>query len=137
MLSCTKMLSVETGLLGEPGLFLERFVMCTWERRRKGVLGLQPVGSEQSAVHASGTCDKPHSKELSIRKAVTVFGFHKSMTREARRGERRLSLGSLHQHQVLLEPGHFFMNPQVLDASGLVVTLESGTMISVTRDKKS
>ena len=112
MLSCTKMLSVETGLLGEPGLFLERFVMCTWERRRKGVLGLQPVGSQQSAVHASGTCDKPHSKELSIGKAVTIFGFYKSMTRDARGRERRLSRGSLHRHQVLMEPGHLFTSPE-------------------------
>ena len=30
------------------------------------------------------------------------------MTREARRGERRLSLRSLHRHQVLLEPRHYF-----------------------------
>ena len=59
-----------------------------------------------------GDLRKPHSKELSIGKAVAVFRFHKSMTREARRGERRLSRGSLHWHQVLLEPGHSFMSPE-------------------------
>ena len=34
------------------------------------------------------------------------------MTRDARRGERRLSHGSLHQRQVLLEPGHSFTSPK-------------------------
>ena len=34
------------------------------------------------------------------------------MTREARRGERRLSCGSLHWHQVLLEPRHSFTSPE-------------------------
>ena len=106
--SCTQITSVETGSVGEPGLFLEHFVMCTWERQRKGMLGLWPVGSKWSAVHGSGTCNEPHSKELSIGKAVTVFGFYKSMTREARRRERKLSLESWHWHQVLLEPGHSF-----------------------------
>ena len=59
-----------------------------------------------------GTCNEPHSKDLSIGKAVTIFGFHKSMMREARRGERGLSCGSLHWHQVWSEPGHPVMSPE-------------------------
>ena len=34
------------------------------------------------------------------------------MTRDTRRGEMRLSRGSLHRHQVLLEPGHSFTSPE-------------------------
>ena len=59
-----------------------------------------------------GDLRKPHSKELSFGKAVTIFRFYKSMLRDTRRGKRRLSCGSLHQHQVLLEPGHSFTSPK-------------------------
>ena len=34
---------------------------------------------------ASGLAKNLKAKKLSIRKAVTIFGFHKSITREARR----------------------------------------------------
>ena len=33
-----------------------------------------------------GTCNEPHSKDLSVGMTVTIFGFYKSITREARRG---------------------------------------------------
>ena len=59
-----------------------------------------------------GTCNETHSKDLSIRKAVAIFGFHKSMTREARRGERELSCRSLHWHHVQSKPGHSFTSPK-------------------------
>ena len=59
-----------------------------------------------------GDLRKPHSKDLSIRNALSIFGLCKSMTREARWGERGLSSGSLHWHQVLLEPGQSFISPK-------------------------
>ena len=62
-------------------------------------------------MHDLGTCEKPHSKELSIGKAVTIFRFCKSMTRDTR-GERGLSHGSLRCHQVLMEPGYSFTSPE-------------------------
>ena len=70
------------------------------------------VETECAAVYDSVDLQKPHSKELSIGKAVTNFRFYKSMTRDARGKDRRLSRGSLCRHQVLLEPGHSFMSPK-------------------------
>ena len=55
LLSCTGLMLAETVSVGEPGLLLERFVMCMQERQRKGGLGSQPVGSECSAVCGLGT----------------------------------------------------------------------------------
>ena len=40
------------------------------------------------------------------------FGFCKSMTKEARRQERKLSCESKHWHQVPSEPGHSFTSPE-------------------------
>ena len=111
-LSCTRVTLVETGSVGEPGLLLERFAMCTQERQRKGSFGLITYWFRVFSSTWLGDLHKPHSKEFSIGKAVTVFRFHKSMTRDARRGQRRLSHGSLHRHQVLLEPGHSFTSPK-------------------------
>ena len=107
-LSCTWVALVETGSVGEPGFFLRRFVMCSCESQRKGSLGSITCWFQVFSNVWLGTCDKPHSKDLSIGKAIAIFRFHKSMTREARRGERGLSCGSLHWHQVLSEPGHSF-----------------------------
>ena len=112
-LSCARVTLVETGSAGEPGLLLEHFAMCAWERQRKGVLGSQPVGSECSAVHGSGTCKKRHSKELSIRKAITILG-STNQWQERQRGEKGGFLLDLcmHWHQVLLEPRHSFTSPE-------------------------
>ena len=38
------------------------------------ILKFVSVGTENAAVHDSATCDKPHSKDLSIGKAVTILG---------------------------------------------------------------
>ena len=40
VLSCTQVMPVGTYSVGEPGLLLERFAMCTQKRQRKGSLGL-------------------------------------------------------------------------------------------------
>ena len=45
-------------------------------------------------------------------KGCHCFRFCKSMTKEARRGERELSCRSMHWHHVLSELGHSFMGPE-------------------------
>ena len=59
-----------------------------------------------------GTCMKISQQRSFNWKGHCHFRFHKSMTKEARRGERKLSCGSKHQHQVSSEHGHSFMSPE-------------------------
>ena len=105
-LSCTQVALTEIGSVGEPGFFLRSLVMCS--RKGKGkVVGLATCWFRVFSNAWLRTCNELHSKDLSIGKAVTVFGFCKSMTRRARRGERELSCRSLHRRHVPSEPGHF------------------------------
>ena len=70
------------------------------------------VGSEHSPMCSSGLAMNLTEKNLSVGKAVIVLGFCKSMTREAKGEKGGFLVGSLHQHQVLLECGHSFMSPK-------------------------
>ena len=84
------------------------------------------VGTENTAVYGSVTCDKPHSKDLSIGKAVTIFRFYKLMTKDARGG--RGAFSQIFTSAPSSDGTRIFVHESlVLDTSGLAVALELGT----------
>ena len=90
------------------------------------VVEMTIVGTKNTAVYDSATCDKPHSKDLSIGKAVTILG-STNQCQETQEGERgafsRIFASASSSDGTRI----FIHESQVLDTSGLAVALESGT----------
>ena len=78
-----------------------------------------------------GTCNETHTKDLSIRKAITIFGFCRSMTRKTKRGERGTFLQIFALAPSSIRTWTFFHKSQVLDVWGLTVALELGTIANI------
>ena len=88
--------------------------------------GWRKTKSLQQTLQKSGKLLEPSAQQcmcLSIGKGLAIFGFHKSMTRDTRRGERRLFVASSSA-----KIWTFFHEPQVLDNLGPEVTHELGTI---------